>query len=41
MKQVSAMLVANTQNCESEDESRMGKWAKVLKAKHPNQGRKA
>lgn len=40
MKQVSAKLVANTQNCKSEDRSEMGKWAKVIRAKHPNQGKK-
>lgn len=38
---MSTELVENTQNCESEDRSGMGKWAKVLRAKHPNQGKKA
>lgn len=41
LKQVSVILVANTQNHESEARSGMRRWAQVLRTKQPNQGKKA
>lgn len=38
MKLVSVILIANTRNCESEDRSRMRRWAQVLSGKYLNQG---